>query len=168
MKYLLIISLLFSFNSFSQIASTTAPLIRESITTYTYTTTNYSKDVFKFEIYTAKGVIVFGVAETKEHAQWIVDDFYKRNAKTVFKPYNYVIKKSITTKRNYFDRFKSICPKGYKVLTQRDIIAFRIIKVDGVGLAIDFIQKTTAKNAQESNDYVYDLSSNLKDYRIGY
>ena len=37
-------------------------------------------DVYKFEMYTQKGVVIFGVAKTKNLAKWVIDDFTERNS----------------------------------------------------------------------------------------
>jgi len=163
-KILLLTTLLYSITLFGQI-TTIKPLIDlKKISDDTPDNTH----VYKWEAYTAQGVIIFGVNKTKADAEWTIKDFTKRNQKNTYKPITYVIKQTETTSASYFQNFKKKYPRGYKVLMQRDVIALRLIKVKSMNSAASFIESVTKKNNSEAFEYVFKLSNNFKTYSINY
>lgn len=124
--------------------------------------------VYKWEAYTSHGVVIFGVNKTKAEAEWVINDFTKRNKKNAYEPIGHVIVKTETTSLDYFKKFKDKHSRGYKVLMQRDVIALRMMKVSNMNEAANFIASVTKKDKNEAFEYVFKLSNNYKTYTIDY
>jgi len=123
---------------------------------------------YKWEAYTSHGVIIFGVNKSKADAEWVIEDFTKRNQKNAYKPIGHIIKEVEITSPGYFAKFKKKYPKGYKVLMQRDVIALRMIKISNLTEAANFIESVTKKNKDEAFQHVFNLSNNFRRYTIDY
>lgn len=143
------------------------PLINFNKTKENSTESN-STQIYKWEAYTAKGALIFGVSKSKSDAEWTINDFTKRNEKNSYKPIGFVIKKAKNNSLEQFDAFKRKFPKGYKFLSSRDVIALRMIKVSSMKDAANFIDSMTKKNHDEAFEYVFKLSNSFKSYSINY
>ena len=124
--------------------------------------------MYKWEAYTGHGAIIFGVNKTKEKAKWVIEDFTERNKKNSYKLIGHVIKETEAKSSSYSNDFQKKYPKGYKVLSPRDVIALRMAKVSNMNDAADFIENTSKKNHTEAFEYVFKLSNTVKKYSIKY
>jgi len=163
-KIVLFSTLLFSVTLFGQI-TTIEPLINlnKKIDNSNYDDGN---SVYKWEAYTAKGALIFGVSPSKSNAEWVIEDFTKRNEDNAYKPIGFTIKKIETPSTNYVEKFKKKYPKGYNVLSHRNVIALRMAKVSSLNAAATFIESVTKKNNTEAFDYIFKLSNSFKTYGI--
>lgn len=164
-KILLFTALLFSVTLLGQITPI-KPLINFNKTTEI--NESDGSQIYKWEAYTAKGALIYGVNKSKEDAEWVIKDFTKRNEKNSYKPIGFVIKKAKNNSIEQFYNFKKKYTKGYKVLMPRDVIALRMIKVSSLKDAANFIESVTKKNHDEAFEYVFKLSNSFKSYSISY
>ena len=163
-KTLLLTAILFSVTLFGQIRPI-EPLINIDKSS---DSKSQGTQIYQWEAYTSKGALIYGVNKSKADAEWVIEDFTKRNEKNSYKPIGFVIKKSTTNSFEYFEKFKKRFPKGYRVLMPRDLIALRMIKVSNMNDAAAFIESVTKKTNDEAFDYVFKLSNNFKSYSINY
>lgn len=124
-------------------------------------------EVYKWEAYTAKGVLVFGVSRTKETAEKIIKDFAKRNWNTSAKPLYDHIESTTTENEAYFETFAALCPKGYVILSTAEMAALNVFERDGIkNAAVYFDKLSTDKTYLESMEHVAKLFNDFKPYRI--
>ena len=164
-KILFLAALVFNLTLLGQITPI-KPLINLNKNSESYESNRLQ--VYKWEAYTQKGALVFGVSKSKADAEWVIKDFTKRNIKNAYKPIGHVIKKSDINSTEFLKTFKKKYPKGYKVLMPRDVIALRMIKISNMNNAADFIDSVTKKNHDEAFQYLFKLSNNFKSYSISY
>ena len=164
-KTLLFTALLFSITLFGQITPI-KPLI--NLNKANDSNESDGSQLYKWEAYTAKGALIFGVSKSKEDAEWVIEDFTKRNEKNSYKPIGFIVKKAKNNSIEQFYTFKKKFPKGYKVLMPRDVIALRLIKVSSMKDAANFIENVTKKNHDEAFEYVFKLSNSFKSFSINY
>ncbi len=127
---------------------------------------NKTINVYKWEAYTASGVIIFGVNRSKRLAQNSFADFFKRNEYSKYKPYHFIVRKSITEDPNYFKLFEAYCPKGYRLLYGKDQAILRICKKEGLSKAAEYYKLISNKPKLMAFTYVRNLYENFMPYRL--
>ena len=75
----------------------------------------------KWEGVSKEGHIIYGVSYTKEEAQYVIDDFNRRNLNTKYKIVYQTLKKRTTEESNVVRSFYETYPKKYRVLRTLDI-----------------------------------------------
>lgn len=142
------------------ISQTNSFKVIKSVNHYQY------KKIYKWELYTAKGSIVFGVSKSLLEAESIISDFTKRNWNTSFKPLHHHITEDIAESQDYFKVFKEYCPKGYRVLSTAEVTALRLIYIADLRSATLYYGKCSSKNMYQTKRYLTNLHDNFKPYRI--
>lgn len=117
----------------------------------------------KWEGVSKEGHIIYGVSYTKEEAQFVIDDFNRRNAKTRYKIVYQTLKKRTTNDEALVRTFYEAYPKKYRVLGQLDLASLHIFQVSSFEKAVAFLKKHMEANDLETEKYLHQL---LKDYQL--
>ena len=133
------------------------------ILTGTLIAQNKSSYCIKWEGVSKEGHIIYGVAYTKEEAQFVIDDFNVRNAKTRYKIVYQTLKKRTTTNDSLVRNFYDTHPKKYRVLRQLDLTSLHIFQVSSFKKAVDFLKQHSKFNELETEKYLHQL---LKEYQL--
>jgi len=117
----------------------------------------------KWEGVSKEGHIIYGVSYTKEEAQFVIDDFNKRNAYTQYKIVYQTLKKRTAETTDLIRDFYNLYPSKYRVLEKMDVASLHIFQVSNFDKAVDFLKKNTGKDELETQKYLHQL---LKDYQL--
>lgn len=117
----------------------------------------------KWEGVSKEGHIIYGVSYTKEEAQFVIDDFNERNAKTKYKIVYQTLKKRTTKDTGIVRSFYDAYPSKYRVLRKLDLASLHIFQVSSFEKAVDFLSKNTKETALTTEKYLHQL---LKDYQL--
>jgi len=135
-------------------------LLAISIPSIAQSKSNY---YIKWEGVSKEGHIVYGVAYTKEEAQFVIDDFNERNAYTQYKIVYQTIKTRTAENTDLIRDFYDLYPRKYRVLEKMDIASLHIFQVGSFDKAVGYLKKNTGKNELETEKYLHQL---LKDYQL--
>ena len=141
-------------------------LVLCSISLCAYSQNKKSIPFYKWEGYSKQGHCIFGIANSKEDAQLVIDDFNVRNAKTKYKMVFQMFKKSVTDDPDFVTKFYTIYPKKYQVLRIKDLAASHIYTSLGAKKAIEYLQKSNDLDPLENTTYLNNLIRDLKIYRF--
>lgn len=117
----------------------------------------------KWEGVSKEGHIIYGVAYTKEEAQFVIDDFNERNANTKYKIVYQTLKKRTTNNAGLVRGFYEAYPKKYRVLRQLDLASLHIFQVSSFEKAVAFLKKHMDADNLETEKYLHQL---LKEYQL--
>lgn len=127
---------------------------------------NTSNYYIKWEGLSKEGHIIYGISYTKEEAQFVIDDFNRRNAKTKYKMIYKTLKKRTTDDKNLVRTFYDTYPNKYRVLKKSDMAALHIFQIGTFVKAADFLQKSTGLDALETQKHLQQLLKEYKIYRM--
>lgn len=125
-----------------------------------------SSSYIKWEGLSKEGHIIYGISYTKEEAQFVINDFNRRNAKTKFKIVYQTLKKRTTDDKTLVRTFYETYPKKYRVLKKSDMAALHIFQIGTFVKAADFLQKNTGLNELETQKHLQQLLKECKMYRM--
>ena len=130
------------------------------------------KEILKWEVETKAGGIVFGISETEEDANYIMQDFQKRNAGSKYEikqsipKYKYTTLNVKNSNEDLVASFKSVAGKAYKVLSAEDIESLKLVKSSSFKNAVVYYVTTRNTSEKYAEDRLKNLTDNLEKYRI--
>ena len=130
------------------------------------------KEVLKWEVETKAGGIVFGISETEEEANYIMQDFQKRNTGSKYEIIQSIPKYKYTTisvknsNDDLVEAFTIAAGKPYKVLSAEDIESLELIKSSSFKDAVAYYVATRNTSEKYATDRLKNLNDNLEKYRI--
>ena len=116
----------------------------------------------KWEGVSKEGHIIYGVSYTKEEAQFVIDDFNRRNAYTKYKIVFQFLKKRTTNDEDIVSKFYEDNPDKYRVLRRLDIAALHIFQIGNFDKAVEYLVKNTNRGELDAQKYIHKL---LKEYQ---
>ncbi len=120
---------------------------------------------YKWEGVSKEGHFIYGIAKTKPEAEYIIEDFNIRNARTQFKLSFFNIKKGSLSAAAYH-LFTSQYPRKYRVLTKFDIAAMHIYEISNFDKAASYLMANSNKAENAANQYLQQLLKEYKIYRL--
>ncbi len=126
-------------------------------------TDNFS--CYKWEGVSKEGHFIYGIAKTKPEAEYIIEDFNIRNAKTQFKLSFFNIKKGSLSAAAYH-LFTSQYPRKYRVLSKFDIAAMHIYEISNFDKAASYLVANSNKAENTAKQYLQQLLKEYKIYRL--
>ncbi|WP_157366739.1 hypothetical protein [Aquimarina agarilytica] len=136
--------------------------------TFFYIKMNAQIDTFscyKWEGVSKEGHFIYGIAKTKPEAEYIIEDFNIRNARTQFKLSFFNIKKGSLSAAAYH-LFTSQYPRKYRVLTKFDIAAMHIYEISNFDKAASYLIANSNKAENTAKQYLQQLLKEYKIYRL--
>ncbi len=128
------------------------------------------KEVLKWQVKTESGGLVFGIAEDKNDATAILNDFQERNKDTKYdiagseRIFTYATLPIENKHENPIDLFKDITKRGYKVLSAEDLKALHIIKKKNFNAGIEYYINARNADRDFTTARFSDLQENYSKY----
>ena len=125
-----------------------------------------SNNYIRWEGVSKEGHIIYGVSYTKEEAQFVIDDFNVRNAKTKFKIVYQTLRKRTTEDADLIRNFYDTYERKYRVLKRIDLTSLHIFQIGSFEKAVDFLHKNTDKSKIDAEKHMHQLLKEYQSYRL--
>ena len=130
------------------------------------------QEIVLWQIETKAEGLVFGISKSIKDAEFIIDDFQKRNAGSKYDlslsepDFKYSTIAVKTRNENPVENFRTLAGKLYKVLSKEDIKSVEIAKESDISSGISYYVNTRNANWDFSSKRITDLVNNYEKYRI--